>query len=204
MSDIGNFSNSFTSPVDDSQKAFRAAMNALSYPALPRALGLDLSPCGPLAPGAVALLLTLADQETPIWISPSFFASNAGASKHVRDFIAFHCGAPVVDDPALAAFAILASPLELAPLMRFAQGEPDYPDRSATLIVQVEAFDDYAWRFSGPGLSSPRSFGVSPAPEGFAQIWAANQAAFPLGVDIIFVCGSQIAALPRSLRISEI
>jgi alpha-D-ribose 1-methylphosphonate 5-triphosphate synthase subunit PhnH len=152
-----------------------------------------------MAPGSLALLLTLADHDTPVWLAPSL-----AASQPLRKFIAFHCGAPVVDDPTLAAFAFFSSPLELAPLARFAQGDPDYPDRSTTLIVQVEAFDDCAWRFSGPGLSSPRSFGVSPAPNGFADMWTANHAGFPLGVDLLFVCGKEIAALPRSLRISEI
>jgi alpha-D-ribose 1-methylphosphonate 5-triphosphate synthase subunit PhnH len=199
MDGVDHFLNSFANPVGDSHGAFRAAMNALAYPAQPRALPSNLSPCGPMGPGSLALLLTLADQDTPVWLAPSL-----AASQPLRKFIAFHCGAPVVDDPALAAFVFLASPLELAPLARFAQGDPDYPDRSATLIVQVDAFDDHAWRFSGPGLSSPRSFGVSPAPDGFAQMWTANNAAFPLGVDMFFVCGAQIAALPRSLRISEI
>ena len=199
MDDVDNFSNSFANPVGDSHGAFRAAMSALAYPALPRALSSNLSACGPMEPGSVALLLTLADQETPVWLAPSL-----AACEPLRKLIAFHCGAPIVDDPALAAFAFLASPLELSPLARFAQGDPDYPDRSATLIVQVDAFDDHAWSFCGPGLSSPRSFGVSPAPEEFARMWNANHAGFPLGVDVVFVCGSQIAALPRSLRISEI
>jgi alpha-D-ribose 1-methylphosphonate 5-triphosphate synthase subunit PhnH len=199
MEGVDQLSNSFLKPVGDSHEVFRAAMNALAYPAQPRVLPSDLSPCGPMAPGSLALLLTLADHDTPVWLAPSL-----AASQPLRKFIAFHCGAPVVDDPTLAAFAFFSSPLELAPLARFAQGDPDYPDRSTTLIVQVEAFDDCAWRFSGPGLSSPRSFGVSPAPNGFADMWTANHAGFPLGVDLLFVCGKEIAALPRSLRISEI
>ena len=199
MANVDAFANSFLNPVSGAQSTFRSAMNALAYPAQPRALSSDLNPCGPMASGALALLLTLADQETPIWL-----ASSLATSETLKNFIAFHCGARVVDDPALATFVFLSSPLELAPLARFAQGDPDYPDRSATVIIQVEAFDDHAWRFFGPGLPSPRSFGVSPAPDAFVEMWTANQASFPLGVDLIFVCGAQIAALPRSLRISEI
>jgi alpha-D-ribose 1-methylphosphonate 5-triphosphate synthase subunit PhnH len=32
---------------------------------------------------------------------------------------------------------------------------------------------------------------------------AANRAAFPLGFDLVLVCGGDVAALPRTTRIAE-
>ena len=40
-------------------------------------------------------------------------------------------------------------------------------------------------------------------PAGFAAAWAANHAKFPRGIDLILCAGTEIAALPRSVRITS-
>ncbi len=183
----------FTDPVHESQKCFRAIMNALAHPAEPHPFMPPNSGCGALGAEAAAILLTLADFDTPVWLG------GAGDCGEVREFIAFQCGAPIVADRAQAAFALIPESVSLAALESFSQGEPEYPDRAVTLIVQVECFGVGPWRFSGPGLRQPRSFSFAPAPDDFMALWQENSARFPLGVDILFVAQGLIAALPRSL-----
>ena len=62
------------------------------------------------------------------------------ADPDVAAFIRFQTGAPIADDPAKAGFAFAVDMAGLPPLSAFAQGTDDYPDRSTTLILAVEAF----------------------------------------------------------------
>ncbi len=56
-----------------------------------------------------------------------------------------------MSQPAAASFAL--GPWDaLQPLARFALGTPDYPDRSATLIVEVPTLSPATHRLSGPGI----------------------------------------------------
>jgi hypothetical protein len=54
----------------------------------------------------------------------------------VRDWIAFHIGAPLV--AAQTAELALGRWADLQPVSRFRIGQPDYPDRSVTLIVALD------------------------------------------------------------------
>src|SRR4051794_39900234 len=80
--------------------------------------------------GAFAIALTLVDQDTPACLSPATSQADTAAT------LRFHCSCPLVEDPA-AAFATAASVGDLGPLDRSAPGTADYPDRTATVILQV-------------------------------------------------------------------
>ena len=189
----------FQDPVAQSQATFRHLMDAIAHPALPRAFTSRAASCGPLSANAAAVLLTLVDQDTPLWLDETL--SN---SDEVRSFVAFHCGAPLVTDPCRAAFAFFADAQKMSPLTRFALGEPDYPDRSTTIVAQVDCFSSDGPVFAGPGVRGARSFGFHPAPANFSSQWTFNYAGFPLGVDIFLVGPAKLAALPRSLRLREV
>lgn len=186
----------FADPVKGSQRAFRDLMNAMAHPALAHAFSPKAHACGPLAREAAAIMLALVDQETPLWLDDTL-----AQSAPVRAFIAFHCGAPVVSDPKRAAFAFLSASTGLCPLDRFAQGEPDYPDRSTTVVAQTAAFSPTGYSFAGPGIPGARQFAFAPAPSDFARDWLRNASAFPLGVDLFLSAPGVVAAMPRSLRI---
>ena len=145
-----------------------------------------------------ALLLTLCDFETPVWLDAAL-ADSTG----VRELLRFHTGARFVATPREAAFAAISDSLRMPPLADFAQGTADYPDRSTTLIIGVRSLSTQDWRLEGPGINGHVHFAAAPLPAGFAAQMRANRAAFPRGVDVLLVTEDAIAALPRSVVLTE-
>jgi len=92
----------------------------------------------------------------------------------------------------------------MPPLDAFSNGEPDYPDRSATLVVQVATFSDSGLMFDGPGFAAPRGFSIAPPIADFEAQWHANRAHFPCGVDLLFASDDAVAALPRSTNLRSV
>ena len=180
-----------------SQAAFRALMDCLSRPGEIRTLDGVGAPA-PMAPATAALVRSVADYESPIWLDPAFSAAPA-----IAEWIRFHTGAPVVASPDKAAFALVADALALPGFMQFAQGTEEYPDRSTTVIVQVDRFAGETLTLQGPGIKTTRAFAAEPLPSGFAQRLRDNCEMFPRGVDLVLVAGHEIAALPRSVRVVE-
>ena len=100
-----------------------------------------------------------------------------------------------------AAFALIAEPLSMPPLDSFALGSEAYPDRSTTLILQIQCFESEGPILSGPGLEGPLRFGAAPLPEAFWAQFSANRALFPRGVDVVLAGPEAVAALPRSVKV---
>lgn len=188
----------FSDAVGGSQSTFRSAMNALARPGMIQRFPTELTPPAPLFPPAAALLLTLCDFETPVWLDPPLAASSA-----VVEFLRFHTGAAIVEAPGEAAEAVVSDPSRMPPLSAFAQGTPQYPDRSATLILSVQHMSANGWTLEGPGIRDRITFSAGPLPPDFTAQVRANRAQFPRGVDIFFVTQAEIAALPRSSRPTE-
>ncbi|MFG1222824.1 phosphonate C-P lyase system protein PhnH [Xanthobacter wiegelii] len=184
----------FADPVHDAQRSFAAVMRAMAEPGQPVPLASDLDPPAPLSREAAACALALLDYETPVFLDAALSAEPAVAA-----FLRFHTGAPVVDDPAAARFALIADGAALADFGLFAQGEPDYPDRSATLIVQVESFGAGAIAIEGPGIRGRRSFAAAPLPADLPARLTANRALYPLGIDLILTGPGTVMGLPRSV-----
>lgn len=181
-------------PAFASQAAFRAAMEAMARPGEIKTMRGIAAP-SPLAPAAAALIQSLADYETPIWLDGKL---NVPA---VIEWIRFHTGAPIVDDKRAASFALIADPIRMPDFTQFALGNEEYPDRSTTLIVQVERFRGEVIQIDGPGIKGRRSFAAEPLPDDFAARFSANRELFPRGVDLVLVVGDEIVALPRSVQI---
>lgn len=182
----------FADPVTGAQRCFRAVLDAMARPGrLHRIDG--LAPPPGLASSAAAVLLTLVDPETPLWLDP--------AAEPARDWIAFHCGAPVVSDSTDAAFGLA---LALPDLSGFFPGTHEGPEASATLIIQVDSLSaGRQYRLSGPGLREPASLMVDGLPADFAERWKANHALFPCGIDLVLCAGDTLTALPRSVTVEE-
>ncbi len=188
----------FQDPVHDAQGCFRAVMDAFARPALARNLVTSLTPPAPLAAELAAIALSLADHDAPLWLDASLARSAA-----VREFLRFHTGAPIVERPEEAVFALVADAPALPELSTFAQGSDAYPDRSATILIAVEDITDgpEGLLFAGPGVKGQARLAVLPEPPSLAVRIEANAALFPRGVDLLFASPGRIVALPRSARI---
>lgn len=80
-------------------------------------------------------------------------------------------------------------------------GMHEYPDRSATLVLQVQGFRRMDAVLSGPGIKGKLHFGAEGLVQPFWTEMTENQARFPVGVDVILVASRSIAALPRSTAV---
>ena len=183
--------------VTENQSAFRALMDAMARPGEIKSLGgIDAPP--PLMAGTAAIVRSLADFETPVWLDDAL-----GARPAVAAWIRFQTGAAVVADPQQAGFALIGDPGALPDFTAFSPGSADYPDRSCTLIVQVERFSGAAFSLSGPGIRTEWTLAAGPLPDDFTERWQANRALFPCGIDLLLVANDRVAALPRTVSVAR-
>lgn len=189
----------FARPVFDAQAVFRAVLDALARPGLPRDLGGDLAPPSPLAPELAAVALALADPDAPLWLDAALASSPA-----VAGYLRFHTGARIVSDPAEAAFALVSDPSGHLPSNEFPVGTDEYPDRSATLVVAVASLTGGpAPTLSGPGIRGTVDVAAGPLPAGLVEVLRANAATFPRGLDVLLVSAGRVVGIPRSSRLVE-
>ena len=187
----------FADPVLDSQQTFRALMDALSRPGWAQRLQFAGQPPVPLTAELAAVTLTLADQDTLVWVDPAL-----STEPEVSEWLAFQTGATIVHDPGQAAFALVTGAEFLPPLSRFAGGSDEYPDRSTTVVLQVASFDGGpALRLMGPGVDGSTAIAPLGLPEDFVDQWSANRAMFPRGVDALLVAPGAVIGLPRTTRL---
>lgn len=185
----------FADPVSDAQLVFKAVMRAMARPALQIPLDVGLRPPAPLSPEAAAILLAVADYETPLWLDEPLRRSS------VLQFLSFHTGARIVQEAGEAHFALASRPDTMPALSALRQGTPEYPDRSATLLVQVAGLSDKGLELEGPGIKQRVGFAFAGMQKQLPGELRQNRAQFPCGVDLIFASTGAIAALPRSVRL---
>ena len=175
---------SFDDPVHKGQQAFRAALDALARP--------GRIECLPGLPERVPV-----DFETPVWLDAT--------SQEAADFLRFHCGCAIVDDPRRAHFAFAKGFDTLPSLDSFALGSDEAPEDSTTLIVEVEdLFTEGRLVLTGPGIERQHRLGVA----GFDTDRIAERMhlaeLFPRGLDVFLTCGQRVAGLPRTTRIHSL
>lgn len=182
----------FSQPVFEAQVAFRLVMDAMAQPGSVRRVEADVAAPGLAGPAQAALALTLTDADTPVWC--------AGAKPGLDAWFAFHTGAPFAATPGEAAFVFLGQGDAIPDGLRL--GTQDYPDRSATLIIEVgDLGKGDGFRLTGPGIDSARDLTVTGMPEGFVSFRAANRALFPRGLDVVLTASRDLLALPRSTHV---
>jgi alpha-D-ribose 1-methylphosphonate 5-triphosphate synthase subunit PhnH len=183
-----DLSPGFADPVAGAHACFRAVLDAMARPGRIHAVT-GVSAPAPLCHAAAAVLLTLVDHETPLWLDPDAAAARA--------WIAFHTGASFDG----AAFVLALSLPDLATLPN---GTDEMPETSVTVILQVSALGSgKLFMLEGPGLRCPMELRVDGLPADFVSVWKRNHALFPRGVDLILCAGLNLAALPRSVTVSE-
>ncbi|WP_227268699.1 phosphonate C-P lyase system protein PhnH [Roseobacter weihaiensis] len=178
----------FAEPAREAAMVFRDIMTAMARPGQIETVAPGLG-IAPLSDAAAAVVLTLCDADTKLYLTPRH------DTEALRRWIAFHTGVPLTG-PQEADFALGAWD-DLTPLNRFRPGTADYPDQSATLIVECEALDPQGAMLSGPGIQSTTELSL---PE--VKAFRRNAQQFPLGLDFIFTAGVQLAAPPRSTKVT--
>ncbi len=176
----------FADPAIESARTFRLVLNAMARPGRIETVG-TAEPPAPLCPAAGAVLLTLADHDTPIHLAGD---ADSGA---VRGWLAFHAGAPIVE-ASRATFAV-GRWADLMPLEQYRAGTAAYPDQSVTLVVLHQGLGKQGISLCGPGIETTEHLALPDA--AFLDF---NAARFPLGIDMILTDGARLAAVPRSTR----
>ena len=185
----------FSNVAVQSAYAFRAIMRAMARPGRVLELGTNLEAPEPLLASTAAVALTLCDFQTPIWLAPDLL------NDKVLHYLRFHSGASITSEPDKAQFLFCTVERTRPAASMLMQGTHEYPDRSATLVIQVTGFLSGDVTLSGPGINGSESFGVSGLDAAFWAAMAENHARFPTGIDVIFAAPGLVAALPRSTEI---
>jgi alpha-D-ribose 1-methylphosphonate 5-triphosphate synthase subunit PhnH len=183
-------------PVHDAQHAFRVALDAMARPGtvhqLPGAL-----PGLPLGAAMARLLLTLTDEDTPVWWQ--------SPATPLRQWLRFHTGARAAGATSDAAFAAVTEAADLPELASFRAGSAAAPEFGCTLLIEVPSLArGPQMQAHGPGIRERVTLAVAGLPEGFWAEWQQSHAGFPQGVDIFFTCGEQVLGLPRTTRIGRL
>jgi alpha-D-ribose 1-methylphosphonate 5-triphosphate synthase subunit PhnH len=194
------FAGGFQTPVFEAQAVFRTLMDCMARPGTIGRVDAPVMPPAPLNAAAGAVALTLCDHDTTVWLTPALAQSALPA------WLAFNAGAVVTDERQDARFAFVEKGAMLPNLCLFAQGTQEYPDRSATLVVEIEAFEGgRPLVLTGPGIRTEEEIAPIGLPDMFPQFWAENRQKFPRGIDLVLVAGDRILCLPRTtvLRVKE-
>ena len=190
------YAGAFADPVFQSQSVFRALMDAMARPGTITPLGASATPPAPLGAGAGAIALTLCDDGTPVWLT------NALVQSSVPAWLSFHTSAPVTNVKPEARFVFIEAGGIVPGFDQFALGTQEYPDRSATLVIEIASLTGGPeFVAAGPGIQEETIIAPKGLPDIFLTLWAENRGLFPRGVDLILVAGTDVLCLPRTTKL---
>src|SRR3979490_1807566 len=197
MTTVAALPAGFVDKVLSAQSTFRSVMDAMARPgSIQRIEPVACTPAGMMR-GTAAIALTLFDHDTPIWLDARMSQTPA-----VAKWIKFHTSAPVLADSSIASFALIGNAPELPTLERFSFGSNEYPDRSTTLILQVESLTQGpAFELRGPGIDGTAVLQAAIQPLDLFERLAINATLFPRGIDVVLVHDDAIVAIPRTTRL---
>jgi len=150
MAEIAELPAGFADRVLGAQSTFRFVMEAMARPGSVQRITADVGAPWPVMRGTAAIALTLFDHDTPIWLDHRM-AEAASVARWLR----FHTSVPVITDASVSQFALIGDGDALPGLDCFCLGSNEYPDRSTTLILQVESLTKGpAYVLQGPGIEA--------------------------------------------------
>jgi alpha-D-ribose 1-methylphosphonate 5-triphosphate synthase subunit PhnH len=197
MTTVAELPAGFADKVLSAQSTFRSVMDAMARPGSVQRIVAAAGTPAPMMRGAAAIALTLFDHDTPIWLDPAM-----SETPNVAKWLKFHASAPVVQDSAICSFALVGDAGALPALDCFSFGSNEYPDRSTTLILQVESLSEGpSFELRGPGIDGAATLRVTLQPADLFARLAINEALFPRGIDVVLVADDAIVAIPRTTRL---
>lgn len=197
MTTVAELPAGFVDKVLSAQSTFRSVMDAMARPGSVQRIAAAAGTPAAMMRGTAAIALTLFDHDTPIWLDSAMTRTS-----EVAKWLKFHTSAPVIADPSVSSFALIGEAQDLPALDRFAFGSDEYPDRSTTLILQVESLTQGpAVELRGPGIDGMTVLQAAIQPRDLFERLAINQTSFPRGIDVVLVHDDAIVAIPRSTRI---
>jgi alpha-D-ribose 1-methylphosphonate 5-triphosphate synthase subunit PhnH len=198
MTTVAELPAGFADKVLSAQSTFRSVMDAMARPGSVQRIAATAGTPAALMRGTAAIALTLFDHDTPVWLD-AWMSETSDVAKWLK----FHTSAPVIADSSISSFALIGDPENLPALDRFAFGSNEYPDRSTTLILQVESLTQGpALELRGPGIDGTAVLQVSLQPHDLFERLAINKTLFPRGIDVVLVHDDEIVAIPRTTRLT--
>ena len=197
MATVAELPAGFADKVLSAQSTFRAVMDAMARPGSVHRIRAVTDTPAPMMYGTAAIALTLFDHDTPVWLD-----SAMSATSDVAKWLKFHTSAPVIADSSASSFAVIGDAQNLPPLDRFAFGSNEYPDRSTTLILQVDSLTSGpAFELTGPGIDGAAVLQAT-IPANLLDQLEINATLFPRGIDVVLVHDDAIVAIPRTTRLA--
>ncbi len=197
MTTFAELPSGFADKVLSAQSTFRSVMDAMARPGSVHCIASASGTPPGVMRGTAAIALTLFDHDTPIWLDPRI-----SEAPEVEKWLKFHTSAPIVSDPSICSFALIGNAAELPALDQFSFGSNEYPDRSTTLILQVESLrEGLAFELSGPGIDGTTVLQATIEPLDLFARLAINAALFPRGIDVVLVADDAVVAIPRTTRL---
>jgi alpha-D-ribose 1-methylphosphonate 5-triphosphate synthase subunit PhnH len=196
MTTVAELPAGFADKVLSAQSTFRSVMDAMARPGSVQRIVSSAGAPAALMRGTAAIALTLFDHDTPVWLDPLLTATS-----DVTNWLKFHTGAPVIADSSICSFALVGDAKTLPALDRFSFGTNEYPDRSTTLILQVDSLTHGpSIELRGPGIDGTAVLQAAIQPPDLFERLAINAVLFPRGIDMVLVHDDSIVAIPRTTR----
>ena len=197
MTTVAELPAGFADKVLSAQSTFRSVMDAMARPGTVQRIVAAVGAPAAVMRGTAAIALTLFDQDTPLWLDPQI-----SGTSDVTKWLKFHTGAPVIADSSVCSFALVGDARALPGLDRFAFGSNEYPDRSTTLILQVESLTQGpVLELRGPGIDGTAVLRAAIQPADLFARLEINRTLFPRGIDVVLVHDDTIVAIPRTTRL---
>jgi alpha-D-ribose 1-methylphosphonate 5-triphosphate synthase subunit PhnH len=195
--DLAQLQPGFTDPARDSQASFRAIMTATSQPGKIAQFGHAPIPPAGLNKAAGVALLTLADQDTKLWLDPALRVAS------IESWLRFHTGAPLTLSQADAGFALVADLEALLDMGLFHQGDAKFPDLATTVIIMVDSLSaGPSLTLRGPGIATHAQFAPTGLPREFWDQRGELVSHFQFGIDLMICADDQLVCIPRTTRIT--
>jgi alpha-D-ribose 1-methylphosphonate 5-triphosphate synthase subunit PhnH len=197
MTTIAELPAGFADKVLSAQSTFRSVMDAMARPGSVQQVIATVGTPASVMRGTAAIALTLFDHDTPIWLD-----AKMSKTSDVSKWLKFHSGAPVIKDSSICEFALIGDAGALPDLSSFSFGSNEYPDRSTTLILQVDSLSQgRTYELRGPGIDGTAILRATIERHDLFVRLAINEQLFPRGIDVVLVSEDAIVAIPRTTRL---